>query len=209
MNEQWLFHAVDLAGTFAFAISGATAARRAHLDLFGILAIAYITACGGGIARDLCIGAIPPAGLADWRYLFTAVIAAVLTILAYPWVERLTYPVRLFDAMGLGLFAVYGAHKALAFGHNAQVAILLGMLTAIGGGVARDMLLARVSIVLQKEIYASAAFVGAALCVIGEYFDWSSLWAMWLPIVMCFGLRFVSLRLHWNLPRFGRDRPAD
>ncbi len=204
MHEQWLFDLVDLAGTFAFAISGATAARRCHLDLFGILAIAFITACGGGIARDLCIGAIPPAGLAEWRYLFTAIVAALLTMLAYPWVERLTYPVRLFDAMGLGLFAVYGAHKALEFGTNAEVAILLGVVTAIGGGMARDVLLARVSVVLQKEIYASAALVGAALAVIGEYLHWPAVWATWLPILVCFGLRFLSLRYHWNLPRFGR-----
>ena len=208
MNEQMLFNLVDLAGTFAFAISGATAARRCNLDLFGILAIAFITACGGGIARDLCIGAIPPAGLSDWRYLFTAVVAALLTIVAYPWVERLTYPVRLFDAMGLGLFAVYGAHKALLFGHNAEVAILLGMITAIGGGMARDVLLTRVSVVLQQEIYALAAFVGAALAVIGEYYRWPAVWATWLPILVCFGLRFASLHYHWNLPRFGRARES-
>ena len=208
MNEQLLFNLVDLAGTFAFAISGATAARRCNLDLFGILAIAFITACGGGIARDLCIGAIPPAGLSDWRYLFTAIVAALLTVVAYPWVERLTYPVRLFDAMGLGLFAVYGAHKALLFGHNAEVAILLGMITAVGGGMARDVLLTRVSVVLQKEIYALAAFAGAALAVIGEYYRWPAVWATWLPILFCFGLRFLSLRYHWNLPRFGRERDA-
>ena len=208
MNEQLLFNLVDLAGTFAFAISGATAARRCNLDLFGILAVAFITACGGGIARDLCIGAIPPAGLSDWRYLLTAMVAALLTIVAYRWVERLTYPVRLFDAMGLGLFAVYGAHKALAFGHNAEVAILLGMVTAIGGGMARDVLLARVSVVLQKEIYALAAFAGAALTVIGEHYHWPAVWATWLPILFCFGLRFASLHYHWNLPRFGRDREA-
>ena len=193
-----LFDLVDLAGTFAFAISGATAARRCNVDLFGILAIAYITACGGGIARDRCIGAIPPAGLSDWRYLATAVIAALPTIVAYPSVERLTYPVRLFDAMGLGLFSVYGAHKALLFDHNAEVAILLGIVTAIGGGMARDVLLARVSIVLQEEIYASAA--------LGERLGWPAVWATWLPILVCFVLRFLSLRLHWNLPRFGRDR---
>ncbi len=208
MNEQLLFNLVDLAGTFAFAISGATAARRCNLDLFGILAIAFITACGGGIARDLCIGAIPPAGLADWRYLFTAIVAALLTVVAYPWVERLTYPVRLFDAMGLGLFAVYGAHKALLFGHNAEVAILLGMITAVGGGMARDVLLTRVSVVLQKEIYALAAFAGAALAVIGEYYRWPAVWATWLPILFCFGLRFLALHYHWNLPRFGRERDA-
>jgi uncharacterized membrane protein YeiH len=206
MNEQLLFNVVDLAGTFAFAISGATAARRCNLDLFGILAIAFITACGGGIARDLCIGAVPPAGLSDWRYLFTAIVAALLTIVAYPWVERLSYPVRLFDAMGLGLFAVYGAHKALLFGHNAEVAILLGTITAIGGGMARDVLLTRVSVVLQQEIYALAALVGATLAVIGEYYHWPAVWATWLPILACFGLRFLALHYHWNLPRFGRER---
>jgi uncharacterized membrane protein YeiH len=208
MDEHLLFTLVDLAGTFAFAISGATAARRAHLDLFGILAIAFITACGGGIARDLCLGAIPPVGLSDWRYLATAVVASLLTIVAYRGVERLTYPVRLFDAMGLGLFAVYGAHKALMLGHNAEMAILLGMMTAIGGGVARDVLLARVSIVLEQEIYALAAFAGAALAVIGERYEWPAVWATWLPILFCFGLRFLSLRLHWNLPRFGREPDA-
>jgi len=203
MNEQLVFNLVDLAGTFAFAISGAVAARRRNLDLFGILVIAYITACGGGIVRDLCIGAIPPAGLSDWRYLLTAVVAALATIVAYRQVERLTYPVRLFDAMGLGLFAVYGAHKALLFGDNAEVAILLGMTTAIGGGLARDVLLARVPVVLQKEIYASAACAGAALAVFGERLGWPALWATWLPIGLCFALRFVSLRYGWNLPRFG------
>lgn len=206
MTDQLLFNLVDLAGTFAFAISGATAARRCNLDLFGILAIAFITACGGGIVRDLCIGAIPPAGLSDWRYLFTAVIAALLTIVAYPWVERLTYPVRLFDAMGLGLFAVYGAHKALAYGHNPQVAIMLGMITAVGGGMARDVLLARVSIVLKREIYALAAFAGAVLTVIGEHLGWSTLLATWMPVAVCFSLRYMSLRYEWNLPRFGGSR---
>lgn len=203
MNEHLLFDLVDLAGTFAFAISGAVAARRRHLDLFGILVIAYVTACGGGIVRDLCIGAIPPAGLSDWRYLLVSMIAALAAIVAYRQVERLTYPVRLFDAMGLGLFAVYGAHKALLHTHNAEVAILLGMVTAVGGGLARDVLLARVPIVLQKEIYASAACAGAALAVLGERAGWPALWAMWLPILLCFALRFVSLRYGWNLPRFG------
>ena len=200
MNEHLVFNIIDLAGTFAFAISGALAARREQFDLFGVLAIAYITACGGGIARDLCIGAVPPAGLADWRYALTAVIAALLTIVAYERVEQLTSPVRLFDALGLGLFAVYGAHKALAFGMNAEVAILVGMLTAVGGGVARDVLLNRVVIIMQQEIYASAAFLGAALSVLGEYLAWPTLWSMWLPIVLCCTLRLLSLRYHWHLP---------
>lgn len=200
VNEHLLFNIIDLAGTFAFAISGALAARREKFDLFGVLAIAYITACGGGIARDICIGAMPPAGLADWRYVLTAVIAALAAIVAYQQVEKLTYPVRLFDALGLGLFAVYGAHKALALDMNAEVAVLVGMLTAVGGGVARDVLLNRVVVIMQREIYASAAFLGAGLAVLGEYLGWGSLWSMWLPIVLCCGLRLLSLRFHWHLP---------
>ncbi|HEX7338714.1 MAG TPA: trimeric intracellular cation channel family protein [Rhodanobacteraceae bacterium] len=208
MSEHWLFDAIDLAGTFAFAISGALAARRQRFDWFGVLAVAFITACGGGIARDVCIGALPPAGLADWRYALVSVVAALLTIGAYRQVERLTYPVRLFDALGLGLFAVYGAHKALLLGMNAEVAVFVGVLTAIGGGVARDVLLARVPVIMQKEIYASAAFVGAGLAVLGDTLGWSDLWSMWLPIVACCGLRLLSLRWHWQLPTFGRGGNA-
>src|SRR5574337_1283275 len=117
MNEQLLFNLVDLAGTFAFAISGATAARRCNLDLFGILTIAYITACGGGIIRDLCIGAVPPAGISDWRYLTVAMIAAIITM-SLNWLSSwLNKPVLLFDGLGLSLFAVSGAQKALEYGH--------------------------------------------------------------------------------------------
>ena len=206
MNEHFLFNAIDLAGTFAFAISGAVAARREDFDVFGILAIAYVTACGGGIARDVCIGAIPPAGLAEWRYLLTAVLAALMTMLAHRQVEKLDFPVRLFDAMGLGLFAVYGAHKALVYGHNAEVAVIVGVMTAIGGGMARDVLLNRVSLVLLKtELYATAAFLAAGLAVLGEYLAWPAVWSTWLPIVACFLLRYLSLRHNWTLPTFSRD----
>jgi uncharacterized membrane protein YeiH len=208
MNGQFAFNLLDLIGTFVFAISGATAARQRDLDLFGVLAIAFITACGGGIFRDLCIGAIPPAGLADWRYLALAMAAALLTIGAYPLVQRLQQPVLLFDAAGLGLFAVSGAQKAMHFGHAAEVAILLGMITAVGGGMARDVLLNRVAVVLRKEIYASAALLGAAVAVAGAHYQWPAATSTWLPILACFSLRYLSLRYHWNLPRFRPD-PRD
>lgn len=204
MSEQDLFHALDLAGTFAFAVSGAVAARRAGLDLFGILALAFITACGGGIARDLLIGALPPASLANPTVLGVSLLGGLASVIAYRWVERLDTPVRLFDAIGLGIFAVYGAHKALLYGHNAQVAILVGTLTAVGGGMARDMLLARVSIVLEKELYATLAMGAAALAVLSDRLGWGPLIGTWLPVLACIVLRYLSLRHHWHLPRFGR-----
>lgn len=198
------FKLLDLAGTFAFAISGAVAARQKQLDLFGIIAIAYMVACGGGILRDLCIGAIPPVGLVDWRYLALAVVAAVLAIAAYPLLRRLDHPVQMFDALGLGFFAVFGAHKALEYGYNVQVAIVLGVVSAVGGGALRDILLNRTPLILRKEIYASAALVGALAQVTGERLQLSMEWVPWFGIVACFVLRYLSMRYHWNLPRFSR-----
>lgn len=205
MSEHELFTLLDLAGTFAFAISGAIAARQCRLDLFGIVSLAYITACGGGIIRDLCIGALPPAGLSDWRYLALAIVAAGMVIGANRLMERLSQPVLLFDAVGLGFFAVFGAHKTLAFGHGVEAAIILGMISAVGGGAMRDLLLNRTPVILQKEIYASAALVAAAFETGGEMLSWSLRWVPWVGIALCFAIRYLSLRLHWNLPRFADE----
>ena len=201
------FYYLDLGGTFAFAISGATAARQRGLDLFGICAVAYIVACGGGIIRDLCIGSVPPAGLTTWYYLATAMAAVVVTIGLYPLVQRLNRPVILFDAAGLSLFAVTGARKALIFGDNAEVAILLGIITAVGGGVIRDILLNRVPVIFEKEIYASAALLGALIVVLGTYFNWlTNDWISVIALLVCFLLRMLALHYHWNLPHFAKDR---
>ena len=208
LNGHVLFTVLDLAGTFAFALSGAVAARERGLDWFGILVIAFTVACGGGVFRDLCIGAIPPAGLADWRYLATAVAAAVLTMASRGLVERMAHPVTLFDTLGLGLFAVTGAQKALLFGSNAEVAVLMGMVTAVGGGVARDVLLNRVPVILRREIYASAALVGAAIASFGDLLGVASTALTWCAVAACFALRMASLRFAWNLPRFKRRADA-
>lgn len=193
---------IDLAGTFAFAVSGAVAAKDKGLDVFGIMVVAFTVACGGGIIRDVCIGAIPPAGLQDWRYLAVAMAAAFVVMGLLPikrWIDR---PVLLFDALGLSLFAVAGARKALEFGHNYQVAVLLGMLTAIGGGVLRDVLLNRVPVIFRKEIYASAALLGAGIVVLGHYMGWNGDRMFLIGIAACFALRMLALRFHWELPAF-------
>lgn len=204
-----LYYFLDLAGTFAFAISGAAAAKQRGLDLFGICAIAFTVACGGGIIRDLCIGAIPPTGLSNWRYLVTAIIAAGMTIGLYPFVQRLNHPVLFFDALGLSLFAVTGAQKSLAYGHNAEVAILLGITTAVGGGVLRDVLLNRIPVILEKEIYASAALIGALIVVSGSYIEQlSSDWVSIIALITCMGLRLLALRYQWNLPIYSNDKTA-
>ena len=115
------------------------------------------------------------------------------------WMNR---PVLLFDALGLSLFAVSGARKTLEYGHNYQVAILLGMITAVGGGVLRDVLLNRVPVIFEKEIYASAALLGAAIVVLGSYIGWNNDWVFPIGIVACFALRMLALHFHWELPAF-------
>ena len=209
LNGHALFTFLDLAGTFAFALSGAVAARERGLDWFGVLVLAFTVACGGGVLRDVCIGAIPPAGLGDWRYLAIAMVAGVLTLASRSVVDRLAHPVVLFDTLGLGLFAVTGAQKALLAGMNAEVAVLLGMVTAVGGGVMRDVLLNRVPVVLQREIYASAALVGAAVATFGEGLGLGSPALTWSAVAVCFALRALSLRYRWHLPRFQRKPRPD
>jgi uncharacterized membrane protein YeiH len=201
LNNPRFFTFLDLAGTFAFAISGAAAARSRGLDWFGVIVVAFAVACGGGLLRDLCIGAVPPTGLTDWRYLAVAASAAVMTMAANPLVVRLAQLVTLFDSLGLGLFAVTGAQKAMIFGHNAEVAVLLGVVTAVGGGVMRDVLLNRVPEILQREIYALAAVVAAGIEVAGERLEWFSIFRTWFALAACFTLRYLSLHYKWSLPR--------
>lgn len=203
--EHTLFILVDLFGTFAFAVSGATAARERRLDLFGIYAVACVTACGGGIVRDLCLGDLPPVGISDWRYAACSALAAAMAIWATEWVERFRSPVTFFDSLGLGLFAVVGAHKAFAHGANVEAAIILGVVTAVGGGLLRDVLLNRLPTILAKEIYALAALVAATIQVVAEVNGWSIGITPWFAAGVGFVLRFLAIRYSWGLPVLGRE----
>lgn len=198
--------ALDLVGTFAFAISGATAGVRRQLDLFGVLVLAFAAATAGGITRDALIGATPPDALADWRYLVVSILAGLVTFYGYERVERLRNPVQMFDAIGLGLFAVSGAAKALEYGMGPSGAVLLGMLSGIGGGIARDVLVAEVPNVLKRELYAVAALLGAILVVAGDALGWPPTPTAVAGALMCFVLRFLAIRRNWQLPVAGPRR---
>jgi uncharacterized membrane protein YeiH len=195
--------ALDLGGTFVFALSGAAAGVKHRLDVFGVLVLSMVAAISGGVVRDLLIGAVPPAALDDWRYIAVSLLAGVVTLLGYRVIERLRQPVQLFDAAGLALFAVSGAHKALAFHLGPLPAALLGMLTGIGGGMLRDLLVAEVPAVLHAEIYAVAALAGAAVVVIGDRLGLPSPLTTTLGAGLCFGLRLVGVRHGWRLPISG------
>lgn len=195
-----LLPVLDLAGTFVFAISGAMAGVNKRLDVFGVAVLAFAAGNAGGILRDLLIGAAPPAAIGHWRYVVVSLIAALVAFFGHRLVERVQSPVAIFDAAGLGLFAVVGARKALDFGLHPVMAAVLGMLTGIGGGIVRDVLLARIPAVLHAELYAMAALAGAAVVVIGAVLHLPPAITAIVGAVLCFGLRFMALRHGWRLP---------
>jgi len=191
---------LDLIGTFVFALSGATAGVKRKLDIFGVLVLSFVAANSGGITRDVLIGATPPAAFTDWRYLMVSLLAGVLIFFWYPKLRRLKSPVMVFDAVGLALFCVSGAQKALVFGLSPLMAALLGMLTGIGGGVARDVLLSDVPAVLRADVYAVAALAGASVVVIGHMLGLPSAIMACAGAALCFGLRMAAIRYSWHLP---------
>lgn len=190
----------DLTGTFVFALSGATAGVKHRLDLFGVLVLSFVAGNTGGIVRDLLIGAVPTPAVSDWRYVAVSLLAGAVTFFCYHVVDRLRSPVLLFDAAGLALFAVSGAQKAVAFGLSPVPAALLGMLTGIGGGMARDVLLREIPAVLRTEMYAVAALAGAAMLVIADKLHFPSAAATSTGAAICFLIRFLAIRRGWQLP---------
>jgi uncharacterized membrane protein YeiH len=154
---------LDLAGVFVFALSGGLTAVRARLDLFGVLVLALTAGLGGGVLRDVLIGAVPPVGVSDWRLITAGIAAGVVTFSWHPRMARTRRMVQLLDAAGLGLFVVAGTLKALEFGAPPIAAVVVGTLTGIGGGILRDVLSGQVPEVLaQGELYATPAIIGAA-----------------------------------------------
>ncbi len=197
---------LDLGGTFVFALSGAATAVKHRLDIFGVMVLSFAAGNAGGITRDLLIGAVPPAAIADWTYIGVSVLAGVLTWWAYPLIARLNNPVLWFDAVGLAFFAVAGTQKALIHGLNPMMAALLGMLTGIGGGMLRDVLVNEVPTVLRADLYALAALACAAVVAAGHVLDVQPLASTIVGAGLCIGLRFMAIRFGWRLPRRDSSR---
>ena len=199
-SADWLFTVLDLMGTFVFGISGAVAGIRRRADLFGVMVLSFVAACFGGMVRDVLIGQIPPVALHSGAYLGVALMAGLITFYAFPLINRLSQPVLIFDAIGLSFFAVVGAQKALTFNIQPVWAIVLGMMTAVGGGIARDVMLAKVPLVLRAEIYAVAALLGATIMVVGVSLGFSASLSMLLGASSCMLLRCLSMFYGWQLP---------
>ena len=195
-----LVRGLDLGGTFVFALSGAMAGVRHRFDLFGVLVLAYAAANVGGISRDLLIGAVPPPGVADWRYIAVPVFAGLVTFHWGTVIDRLRNSVLVFDAGGLALFSVSGALKSLELGLGPVTAVLLGMLTGIGGGMVRDVLAGEQPAVLRGDIYAVAALAGAAVVVAGRTLQFPSAVVAIAGALLCFALRLTAISRRWQLP---------
>jgi uncharacterized membrane protein YeiH len=210
MPMNTLLLVLDLLGTFVFALSGATAGIRRRLDVFGVLVLSFVAGNFGGITRDLMIGAVPPAALVDWRYLAVSLLAGGITFYWFAGIDRMRSSVLVFDAAGLGLFAVSGTQKALGLGLNPVMAAVLGMLTGIGGGIVRDVLVAEIPNVLRADLYATAALAGAAVVVAGELLQIPSAATMIAGAALCFGLRLMAIQRGWRLPlaKSGKAQPA-
>jgi uncharacterized membrane protein YeiH len=196
-----LLLALDLAGTFAFALNGAfTAIRVTHVDVVGVVTLGMITALGGGIIRDVLIDSMPPATFSDWRYLLVAAAGSLVAFAFAGRLDRLALPIVMLDAAGLGLFAVSGAYKALDFGMGPVQAVILGAITGVGGGTLRDVLTGRVPVVLRAELYAIPALLAAGVVVgtsrAGVYGVAAALGAA----ALCFVVRMIGVRYHLNAP---------
>ncbi|MFE3838974.1 trimeric intracellular cation channel family protein [Pseudogemmobacter sonorensis] len=192
---------LDLVGTFVFGLSGGMLAVRRNLDLFGIIVLATAAATAGGAIRDIALGDTPPAVLRDLRYLLATLAAGLSAFFFHRLIEMLSKPVMLLDAIGLGVFAVTGSQKALDFGLSAPSACLIGVLTAVGGGVLRDILVAEVPRVLREEVYAVAAILGAAMVVLGTSLGWSPVTTAGIGFALTVVVRVLSVRFGLRMPR--------
>ena len=193
--------ALDLVGTFAFALNGAlTALRVARLDIVGVVTLGMITALGGGIIRDVMLGSLPPATFRDWRYLVVAATGGLIAFVFGRGLDRLNTPITVLDAAGLSLFAVTGANKALLFDLGPAQAVILGAVTAVGGGTIRDVLVRQIPTVLSSGLYAIPALIGATAMVVMTELHVPGLAAGLGAAALCFVIRMIGVHYDLDAP---------
>lgn len=209
MSQTPLLLALDLTGTFAFGLNGAlTAVRAVRLDLVGVLTLGMMTALGGGIIRDVLIGSLPPATFSDLLYLGVAAGGALVAFFLSVELERFTGLITVFDAVGLGVFCVTGASKAIEYGLGSVQAVLLGAITAVGGGTLRDVAVRRVPSVLTSDFYAVPALVGAGLTVAAVETGIYGIISALVAAAVCFTIRMLGVRYGLSVPTTPRARTA-
>ena len=196
-----ILSALDLLGTLVFAFSGSLVAARRGLDVVGFFVLALAAGTAGGVTRDVLLGETPPVALTDWRYAAVCTAAALFVFVFGTQAIRIEPAIRVLDAFGLGLFAAAGTTKSLDLGMGGIAAVALGVLTAVGGGIARDLLAGLVPAVLRTEIYAIAAAAGSVVIVVAVALGLSTPVAAPLGAVVAIGLRLLAMRFGWQAPR--------
>jgi uncharacterized membrane protein YeiH len=199
--ETPLLLVLDLTGTFAFALNGAlTAVRAERLDVFGVITLGMFTGLGGGTIRDVLLDALPPATFVDWRYLALATVGGLIAFVLSRRLERLTMAITVLDAVGLSVFAVLSAYKALDMGFGVPQAMIVGTVTAVGGGTIRDVMIGRIPTVLRSELYAIPALIGAGCAAATYRFGYHGTVAALASAAVCFLIRMVGVRFDLNAP---------
>lgn len=192
---------VEVVSVALLSLEGARVAADAGLDLFGVVVLGLITAFGGGLIRDVLLGDVPPPALHSWRLLASGLVGAGMVIVAYTAIDDMSnwFYVSL-DAAGVGLFCMVGVAKTLDLGLHVPLALAMGILTGVGGGVIRDVMVDQIPVVLQAELYAVSLLVGSAVFVALTRTRWSRQVAMGAGACAFFALRLLSVLLDWNLP---------
>ncbi|MBU3011772.1 trimeric intracellular cation channel family protein [Polaribacter vadi] len=200
-----LIYVLDILGTFAFAISGALVASNKKFDLFGVIIIAFVTAVGGGMLRDVLIDAHPINWIGDLNYLWTILTAVVLTFLFKRKIAFLSKTLFLFDTIGLSVFTLLGLQKGLSFNLHPIIAIIMGMISAVFGGVLRDVLTNKVPLIFEKEIYASACLIGGVFYLSLSYFELSENIVFIISASIIVIIRLIAVKFHLELPKIKDD----
>ncbi len=195
------FSTLDLIGTFVFAISGTIVAGEKRLDLFGAAFIGFVTAIGGGTLRDMMIGISPVSWTSSTSYLYVIVLAVLITFILKEQIFQFRRTIFVFDTIGIGVFTIIGVEKALANGISTPVAIIMGILTAVAGGVIRDTLTNQVPQVFRKEIYATACFAGAVVYIVLKRFGVQPEINQVATILIIIGIRVISVKQKLSLPK--------
>lgn len=197
---------LEMLGTAAFAVTGALAASRKQMDIFGFVVLALMPAIGGGTIRDVIIDRTPVFWVADNRYVVVAIVAALVVFFA-PWKPGSRRRLLVWmDAMGLALFAAIGTQISLAFETGPLVAVMLGVTTAVTGGMIRDVICNEIPLVLSTEIYATAAFAASLAYVAADALGASDWLALIAASIIGFAVRALAIVYDWSLPKFGADR---
>ena len=195
---------LELVAVFVAAVSGGLAAVRKRFDAFGVLVLAWVTGLGGGILRDVLIGDTPPVGISSWRLVLAALAAGVIIFFFHPGLERMRRSVLVLDAAALSLFVLQGTTKSLDLGAGVLASMVVGVLTAVGGGILRDVLVGEVPLVFaDRQLYAVPALVGAGLTALLWHEGVLQPWTALGVVALVFGFRIASLARGWTVPHPG------